>query len=378
MNPPENKIDVLNSGNMPRGRLCLMSCDSGDEFSDRIARELDKIYAEAKIGAPFLRPKSREVVFANGEVKTIICNNIRGQDIYIVQCIDDPLQPKRSVNDNLMAVCTAINAAYHSDAGSITAVLPQFPYSRQERKKARESITAQQVARFLEASGAQRVITIDIHSEAIEGFFWRGHLENLHASNTISDFFMANFDHRDLVVVAPDMGSADRARTYAKILDADLAIVDKERNYDEISTIKGMTLVGNVKDRIVFMGDDLLATGGTLLKATQLLKENGADKIFLACTLPFFSGGAIDQFDEAFEQGLFDGFIGTDAVFWGDKFSRNHPWYQEVSVAPLFAHVIHNINQKDSVSELLTKGKTSTEEGSSKNKPATEENLHNA
>ncbi len=336
-----------------RGRLCLIACQSGLAFTKRIIDELDTIYSTEAHLDRFQFTSSDEVVFANGEIKTVINDNVRGQDIYVVQCIDDPTCPDRSVNDNLLAVCTAINAAYNSDAASVSVVLPQFPYSRQERKKTRESISAQQVARFLETSGANRIITIDIHSEAIEGFFWRAHLENLHAHRTITSYFRHHFEVDNLIVVAPDVGSADRGRTYAKSLGTGLAIVDKERNYELPSTIKKMSLVGDVRGKNVFMGDDLVATGGTLLNAARLCKDKGAEKIYFAGTLPFFSGRAEEKFQKAFEEGLFDVFIGSDAVFRGAQFIADYPWYREVSVAPLFARVIHNINVKRSVSELL-------------------------
>jgi len=336
-----------------RGRLCLIACRSGREFTKRIIEELDKIYAQDQTLDRFQFTSSDEVVFANREVKTVVNDSVRGQDIYVVQCVDDPMAPDRSVNDNLMAVCTAINAAYNSDAASVTVVLPQFPYARQERKKTRESITAQQVARFLETSGANRIITIDIHSEAIEGFLWRAHLDNLHAHRVISSYFRQHIAIPNMIVVAPDVGSADRGRTYAGALGTGLAIVDKERNYEQPSTIKRMNLVGDVRGKNVFMGDDLVATGGTLLNAARLCKDKGAEKIFFACTLPFLSGKACDMFDEAARVGLFDSVIGTDAVFRGPEFVAQHPWYHEVSVAPLFARVIHNINVKHSVSALL-------------------------
>jgi len=336
-----------------RGILCLIACRSGLAFTRRIINELQAIYEREPDLEEFQFTESEEVVFANGEIKTVINENIRGQDVYVVQCIDDPLAPDRSVNDNLMAVLTAINAAYNSDAESVTAVLPQFPYSRQERKRTRESITAQQVCRFLEASGADRIITIDIHSEAIEGFLCNAHLENLHAYRLIGEYFTQTFPTDELIVVAPDVGSADRARAFARIMETELAIVDKERNYKEPSSIARMSLVGEVEGKDVFMGDDLVATGGTLINASRLLKEKGAERVYLACSLPFFSGRAVEIFDEAHSNGVFDAMIGTDAVFRGEDFAKDHPWYHEVSVAPLFARVIHNINQKRSVSELL-------------------------
>ena len=168
-------------------------------------------------------------------------------------------------------------------------------------------VTPLQVARFLEASGANRIITIDIHAEAIEGFLWRAHLENLHAHRVITSYFRQNLAVSDMIVVAPDVGSADRGRTYASSLGTGLAIVDKERNYEQPSTIKKMSLVGDVRGKNVFMGDDLVATGGTLLNAARLCKEKGAEKIFFACTLPFLSGKAHEKFDKAREEGLFVG-----------------------------------------------------------------------
>ncbi len=169
----------------------------------------------------------------------------------------------------------------------------------------------------------------------------------------ISSYFRQHIAIPNIFVVAPDVGSADRGRTYAGALGTGLAIVDKERNYEQPSTIKRMNLVGDVRGKNVFMGDDLVATGGTLLNAARLCKDKGAEKIFFACTLPFLSGKACDKFDEAAREGLFDAFIGTDAVFRGPEIVAQHPWYHEVSVAPLFARVIHNINVKHSVSALL-------------------------
>ncbi|RMF59449.1 MAG: ribose-phosphate diphosphokinase, partial [Calditrichaeota bacterium] len=280
--------------------------------------------------------------------------NIRGDDIYIVQAIDDPLS-SRTVNDNLMALLTATHAAYQSDADHITVVLPQFPYSRQERRKTREAISAKLVAGMLELAGAQRVITLDIHSEAIQGFFNYGKLEDLHASGVFIDYLqnIMRVDPTNLVVTGPDVGSVERARRYSKVLGADLAVVDKARDYTKVSVIESMRLVGDVKNKEVLLVDDMIATGGTMINAMKLLRKNGAEKIYIVASLPFFTGNCIEKFDKAYHEGLFDLVIGTDAVFHGREFVDNTPWYREVSVAPLFANVIYNINMKRSVSELL-------------------------
>ena len=173
-----------------RGRLSLVACEAGRQFASRVHQHLQEIVKVVDGEVVSAARDSQEILFANGEIKTVVNENIRGDDVYVIQCLDDPLSD-RSVNDNYMALLTAVHAVHHSDADSITAVIPQFPYSRQERKKARESITARLVAAHLEDAGAHRVITLDIHAEAIEGFFERALLEDLHASKEIIQFFQA-------------------------------------------------------------------------------------------------------------------------------------------------------------------------------------------
>jgi ribose-phosphate pyrophosphokinase len=336
-----------------RGALSIMACDSGKEFAQRIVQKLNKILKVASEDyIPLRLTESEEIHFANKEIKTIIHENIRGDDHYIVQCLDDPLS-KRSINDNLMALMTALNAAFQSDADSITAVIPQYPYSRQERKKTREGITAKQIARFLEVSGANRVITLDIHAEAIMGFFTFAKLEDLHASKTIINHFKKHYNYENLVITAADVGGAEKARFYSKEMSAELAIVDKARNYNQPSKIASMRLVGDVRGKDVLIPDDMISTGGTIINAAKLLKDKGAKQVYVACSLPFFNGNARDKLAEAVDKGELARIIGTDAVFQGSEFSEANPWYDEVSIAPLFAKVIHHINTKKSVSELL-------------------------
>ncbi len=336
--------------------MSIMSCASGKTFAQRIINALNNILRKDKHDEiPLRMTNSQEIDFANGEVKTVIEDNIRGDDHYVVQCLDDPLS-KKSINDNLMALLTAVNAAYHSDADSITVVLPQYPYSRQERKKTREGITAKQIAQFLEVSGADRVLTLDVHAEAIMGFFGSGKLEDLHASRTIINHFEKHYrknSKNKLIVCSADVGGADKARYYSKEMKTDLAIVDKARDYSKIGYIESMRLVGNVKGKDVFIPDDMISTGGTMINACKLLKDKGAEDIIIACSLPFFNANAEEKLSMAYSGGAFNKIIGTDAVIHGDDFLNRNSWYDEVSIAPLFANVIYNINAKKSVSELL-------------------------
>ncbi|MSR74993.1 MAG: ribose-phosphate pyrophosphokinase [Planctomycetes bacterium] len=338
-----------------RGRLSIVACESGRPFADRMNQELLEIMRAENPGIGQVLRSTEEVAFANGEVKTVVKENIRGDDVYVIQAIDDPLSG-RSVNDNFMALLTAINAVYQSDPDSITAVIPQFPYSRQERKKAREAITARLVAAALEEAGANRVITLDIHAEAIEGFFRRAILEDLHASKELIAYFRSILPagcEEELVVVAPDTGGAHMARHYSMVFGCGFAVVDKARDYSRASVVESMRLVGNVRGKRVLMPDDLIATGGTLINACRLLREEGAREIYVACSLPFFNGPAVERLDKAHAEGLFESVVGTDAVWRGEKFAQEHSWYREVSVANLFARVIFNINRRRSVSELL-------------------------
>ena len=158
----------------------------------------------------------------------------------------------------------------------------------------------------------------------------------------------------DFMVVAPDIGSAARGRLYSKFFgNKPMAIIDKVRDYSKASTIADMTLVGDVSGKDIFMGDDLISTGGTLINACKKLKDKGALDIYLSCTFPFFNNRAYDKFSKAYEEGVFKKLLGTDCVFWGEEFAKENEWYDEVSVARLFANIIYNINTKQSISELL-------------------------
>ena len=340
------------AGGHNRGELCIMACESGKPLAFRILKYLNRIIQKESPESELELVHSEEITFANGEIKTVIKDNIRGADVYIVQAIDDP-QSSKSINDNLMALLTAVNAAYQSDADSVTIISPQFPYSRQERKKARESLTAKQVASFMEISGADRVITLDIHAEAIQGFFHTARMEDLHASNTIIKYFKTHFHTENLVVASADVGGAEKARYYSGRLHTDMAIVDKARDYSKQSVIESMRLVGNVTGKDVLIPDDMISTGGTMVNAARLLKRHDARDIYIACSMPFFNSPAIEILSKAYDTGDIKCVLGTDAVFWGEKFVKETPWYFEVSIAPLFAQVIYNINTKQSVSQLL-------------------------
>lgn len=330
--------------------LKILACDSGRLFALSMIEHLNLLRGK-KDKSDFCQ--SQEITFANGEIKTVIDESIRGSDVYVVQLLDDPLKSNRSINDNLIALAGAINAAYQSDAHRVTAVIPQFPYSRQDKKKGREPITAKIAGRLLEISGAKHAITLDIHSEAIEGFFERLKLQNLHMGRILIEYVKKNIATKHLMVVAPDVNSAKRGLFFSKNLSLELAIIDKVRDYSKTSTISNMRLVGSVEGKDVLICDDMLATGGTVLSACQLLKDQGAKDIFIAVAFPFFSGNAVENFDKAYEKGWFNKIIGTNAVFWDGNLAKELKWYEELDVTNLFAQVVYNLHLGESVSTLL-------------------------
>jgi len=305
--------------------------------------------------------------FPNGEIKAEIEESIRGKDVYIFQDVENRYPVKfasgivnnLSINDHLMTIYVTVDAALQAGAERITLVIPNYPYARQHKAKGREGLTAARIGKIFESLGVNHIITLDIHSRDIMNAFDRVRLENLHASYQIIQILtkMDGILNDDFVVVSPDTGAVDRNKFYASALKKPLALLYKERDYSKLSkdatqsNISQIRLLGCVKDKTVFMADDLLGTGGTLIKGMRILKENGARRVICAISLPLFSGDAISHFDEAYKEGLFYRIIGTNAVYQEEVNSRE--WYVNVNISRLFAHVISRLHQNQSVSSLL-------------------------
>ena len=323
-----------------------------------------------KYRQPKLKIDTNFTYFANGEFKAELNETIRGMDIYVFQDVENhevlPLNggknPKAlSVNDHVISLLVTIDAVRQAGARSITLVLPVYPYSRQHKKKGREGLTASLLGHIYEMQGVNRIITLDLHSREIVNAFSKLNLENLHASYQIIRELGKIVDltgkRDDLVVVSPDTGAIDRNKFYASGLKLPLAMIYKERDYSIVTqnasetNIKSVKLLGDVKGKVAFLADDMLGTGGTLLKAMGFLKEQGATKVICAISLPFFTGNAIEQFDEAYKQGLFYRIIGTNAVYHEELLKRE--WYISTNVSGLFANVITRIHYNQSIGELL-------------------------
>ena len=323
-----------------------------------------------KFRAPVFKVNTRFTWFMNGEFKTEILDCIRGKDVFIFQDVENHQlldlnegknQQSLSVNDHLMSLLVTIDAVRHAGASRMTLVLPVYPYSRQHKKKGREGLTASLLGHLYESLGVSQIVTLDIHSREIENAFYSSCVENLHASYQIirelAKIVDLSSEKDDFVVVSPDTGAVDRNKFYATGLQKPLAMLYKERDYSVVSqnaqksNIMSIKLLGDVSGKVAFLADDMRGTGGTLLKAMEFLKEQGATKIIAAISLPFFTGNAIEQFDEAYRKGHFYRIIGTNAVYHEELLKKE--WYIKTNVSGLFAQVISRIHHNQSLSDLL-------------------------
>ncbi len=282
-------------------------------------------------------------VFADGEKRIVIPENLRKRDVFIIQPTCPP------VNDNIMELLLIIDAAKRSSASEITAIIPYFGYSRQDRKdRSRVPISAALVARLIEYAGADKILTIDIHSEQEPGFVeipW----DNLYSSYSLLPELKKSFDPDNLVVASPDKGGVLKATFYAELLDTEgLAIVFKERDVHKKNESKAVDIIGDVKGKDVLLVDDMIDTAGTIYEAARLIKEKGAKSVSAAATHGLFSDPAPKKIADS----KLDKIFITDSVPVRAEI-LNNPGLTIISVAKLLAEAITCIYNGDSISEKL-------------------------
>ncbi len=278
--------------------------------------------------------------FEDGEISVRISESIRGSDVFILQPTSPP------VNDNLMELLIIIDALKRASAGRINVVMAYYGYARQDRKdKSRVPITAKLVADLISVAGADRVISIDLHADQIQGFFDIP-LDRLQAMPIIADYILThNFDLNKLVVVSPDVGSVKRTRSLAERLGVPMAIIDKRRPKENIAEV--MNVIGDVNGKDVIMIDDIIDTGGTLVGAAEALKNLGAEHIFAACTHALLSGPAIERIKNS----PIDKLVATNTIPLSEE--KKIDKIEIVSVAGLIAKAIQRVHEGKSVSILF-------------------------
>ena len=279
--------------------------------------------------------------FSDGEVMVELLENVRGKDVFVLQSSCAP------TNDNLMEVLVMVDALKRASAGRITAAMPYFGYARQDRRprSARVAITAKLVADMLTSAGVDRLLTMDLHSDQIQGFFDIP-VDNIYASPILlADVWRQNYPN--LIVVSPDVGGVVRARALAKQMDADLAIIDKRRPKPNVAKV--MNIIGEVSGRTCLIMDDLVDTANTLCEAANALKEKGATRVLAYCTHAVLSGPAIERI----EKSAMDELVVTDTIPLSEAAS-NCKKIRQLSTAELLAETINRINTEESVSSLFT------------------------
>ncbi len=296
----------------------------------------------ADVAAHLRMPLGKATVgrFSDGEVMVEILENVRGKDVFVLQPTCAP------TNDHLMEVMVMVDALKRASAGRITAALPYFGYARQDRRvrSMRVAISAKVVANMLQIAGVERVLTMDLHADQIQGFFDIP-VDNIYAAPLLlADVHKQEFDN--VMVVSPDVGGVVRARALAKRLDCDLAIIDKRRPKANVAEV--MNIIGDVSGRTCVIMDDMVDTANTLVKAAGALKERGAQRVLAYCTHPVLSGGAVDRIATS----PLDELVVTDTISL-PKDARASTKIRVLSCAQLLAETILRINRADSVSSLF-------------------------
>lgn len=306
----------------------LLAGTSNRELADKIADHLKLKICASKIKR-----------FSDGETMVEIDENVRGKDVFVIQSTCPP------VNDNIMELLILMDALKRASARTIAAVIPYYGYARQDRKVApRAPISAKLVANLITVAGASRVLTIDLHAGQIQGFFDIP-VDNLYAKPVFLEY-LKDFKDKDVVIVSPDAGGVERARSFAKKLNASLAIIDKRREKPNQSEV--MHIIGNVENKIAILVDDMIDTAGSLSNAAEALSKNGAKKIYAIATHPVFSGPAIDRIQNS----PIDEVIVTDTIPLSDS-AKNSKKVKVITISGLIGEAINRIMAGDSLSALF-------------------------
>ncbi|MEH6346045.1 MAG: ribose-phosphate pyrophosphokinase [Bermanella sp.] len=311
-------------------KLMVFTGNANPELARLIVEHLDLPLGTATVGQ-----------FSDGEITIEIAENVRGKDVFIIQPTCVP------TNDNLMELIFMVDALRRSSAGRITAVIPYYGYARQDRRvrSARVPISAKVVADMLQAAGVDRVLTVDLHADQIQGFF-NIPMDNIYGSPILLDDIEKQ-DYENLMIVSPDVGGVVRARAIAKQLDdADLAIIDKRR--PQANEAQVMHIIGDVTDRTCIIVDDMVDTAGTLCKAAEALKQFGAKKVVAYCTHPVLSGAAIENIKNS----ELDELVVTDTIPLTEE-AKSLGNIRQLTLAGLLAESIRRVNNEESISAMF-------------------------
>ncbi|MDB5888651.1 MAG: ribose-phosphate pyrophosphokinae [Rhodocyclales bacterium] len=316
---------------MAYGSLMVFTGNANPKLASDVVKRLGTSIGAATVGR-----------FSDGEVNVEILENVRGKDVFVLQPTCQP------TNDNLMELMIMVDALKRASAARITAAIPYLGYARQDRRprSARVPITAKVVANMLQAVGVQRLLTVDLHADQIQGFFDIP-VDNIYATPLLIDHLRKSEHGDDLLVVSPDIGGVVRARAVAKQLETDLAIIDKRRPKANVAEV--MNIIGDVQGRTCVIVDDIVDTAGTLCKAAQALKEQGAKRVVAYITHAVLSGAAVGRITDS----DLDQLVVTDTIPLRDE-AKAAAKIKQVSIGSLMADTMLRISNEESVSSLFS------------------------
>lgn len=307
----------------------LFALSSNQELAEVISKEVGIPLSEIEL-----------IRFADGEIGMNIIDSVRGYDVFVIQPTNNP------VNENLMELLIFADAVKRASAKSLTVIMPYYGYSRQDRKvKSRQPITAKLVAELLQVAGIDRILSIDLHADQIQGFF-NIPIDNFPAAPLLANYFLKEKKIKDVVVVSPDHGGTTRARRFAKIMDAPIAIIDKRRpkpNHAEVQSI-----IGDVKGKVCIIIDDIVDTGGSLLAGGNALIEAGAKQVYAAATHALLSGDAVEKIKNS----PFEKLVVTDTVKLSEE-AKNCDKISQVSIGVLLGRSIKHIIEDKPISQIF-------------------------
>ncbi|MDH5202129.1 MAG: ribose-phosphate pyrophosphokinase [Nitrospirota bacterium] len=313
---------------MPEG-MKLFTGNAHKELAKEVGNYLGIAVADATV-----------TTFSDGEIMVHINENVRGTDVFILQPTCTP------VNKNIMELLLMVDALKRASAGRITAVIPYYGYARQDRKvQPRVPISAKLVADLITAAGTNRLLTVDLHAGQIQGFF-NIPVDNLYAAPVLLEYIRKNYDLKNLVIVSPDAGGVERARSFAKRLQCTIAIVDKRREAMNISQV--MNVIGEVEGKDAMILDDMIDTGGTTIQPAGALKDKGVKQVFAACTHAVLSGSAVEGLNNSIIKEL----IVTNTIPLDSK-KEQCKKLTVLSIAPLLGEAIKRIHEESSISSLF-------------------------
>jgi ribose-phosphate pyrophosphokinase len=313
---------------MPQG-LKIFTGTAHKELAQEVAEGLGMRLGDATVAR-----------FSDGEIQVRLKENVRGSDVFVIQPTCTP------VNDNIMELLLIVDALKRASAGRITAVIPYYGYARQDRKvQPRVPISAKMVADLITAAGTSRVLTVDLHAGQIQGFF-NIPVDNLYAAPVLLEFIRKNYDLNNLVIVSPDAGGVERARSFAKHLKSSIAIIDKRR--ERANECEVMNVIGDVDGMEALILDDMADTAGTMAQAAAALKEKGARKVCAACTHAVLSGAAVDRINDS----VIEEMIVTNTIPFDSKKEKCRK-LTVLSIASLLGEAIRRINEESSISSLF-------------------------